>query len=73
MSIHKSLVVRSKLQRSRNVWSRVERIEELEEDGRFRDGDSVFALPKVRTRFKVKTHKKAKEEEKPAEEQAPAE
>ena len=49
MSIHKSLVSKVKLQRSRNVWTRLERIEALEKDNRFQEGRSVFGLPKVKT------------------------
>ena len=53
MSIHKSLVSKVKLQRSRNVWTRLERIEALKKEGKFLEGDSVYGLPKVRTSFKV--------------------
>ena len=49
MSIHKSLVSKVKLQRSRNVWTRLERIEALKKENRFQEGRSVFGLPKVRT------------------------
>lgn len=59
MTIHKSLKIKSQLLRSRNVWSRLERIQKLEQDGRFAEGRSVFGLPKVRTRFKIKGLKKA--------------
>ena len=60
MSIHKSLVIKSKLARTRNVWRRVERINKLEEDGKFGADQSVFGLPKVKTRIKVRTKKSAK-------------
>ena len=60
MSIHKSLKIKSQLARARNVWTRLERIEKLEEDGRFETEGSVFGLPKVRTRIKVKSAKAAK-------------
>lgn len=60
MSIHKSLKVRSQLVRARNVWTRVERINKLEEDGKYGQGESVFGLPKVKTRIKVRTKKGAK-------------
>ena len=60
MSIHKSLKIKSQLLRARNVWSRLERITKLEEDGKFEEGQSVFGLPKVRTRLKVRTKKGAK-------------
>ena len=49
MSLHKSLVSRSKLSRDRNVLTRGERIEVLKKDGRFVEGQSsVFGLPKTR-------------------------
>jgi small basic protein (TIGR04137 family) len=54
MSIHKSLVVKSQLLRSRNVWTRLERIMKLEADGKIESGRSIFGLPKVRTQWKVK-------------------
>ncbi|MBN2490290.1 MAG: small basic protein [Planctomycetes bacterium] len=65
MSTHKSLITRSKLERSRNVLKRIERIELLKERGRWSDGDSVFALPMTRTTFKVRRGKKKDEESKP--------
>lgn len=58
MSIHKSLVSKVKLQRSRNVWTRLERIEALKKDSRFEEGRSVFGLPKVRTTFRTGKSKK---------------
>ena len=62
MSIHRSLKTKGKLIRSRNVWTRVERLNVLKREGRWNEGDSIFGLPKVRTRFKVKTKKQLKEE-----------
>ncbi len=51
MSMHRSLVIRTKLSRSRNVLSRAERIEILQRDGKFTEGTtSVYGLPKVRVR-----------------------
>ena len=58
MSIHKSLVSKVKLQRSRNVWTRLERIMALKKEGKFEDRQSVFGLPKVRTSFGVGKGKK---------------
>jgi len=49
VSIHKSLVSKVKLQRSRNVWTRIERLEVLKDDGRYKEGQSVYGLPKVKT------------------------
>jgi len=63
MSIHRSLVVKSTLMRARNVWTRLERIEKLEENEKFGEDQSIFGLPKVRTRFKVKGTKAKKEGE----------
>jgi small basic protein (TIGR04137 family) len=59
MSIHRSLVVKSQLSRARNVWTRLERITKLEEEGKYEGDESIFGLPKVRTVFKVKAAKKA--------------
>jgi small basic protein (TIGR04137 family) len=60
MSIHPSLVTRGKLARERNVWTRLERILFLEKEGKWKDGDTVFGLPKVRTRLKAAAKKKVK-------------
>ncbi len=54
MSIHRSLKVQSGLIRSRNVWTRIERLEKLKKEGKLNAEDSVFGLPKVRTSFKTK-------------------
>ncbi|GAB4164193.1 MAG: hypothetical protein Fur0037_29420 [Planctomycetota bacterium] len=61
MSIHRSLKISGALSGQRNVWTRMERIAALKKAGRWKDGDSVTGLPKVRTRFKVKARKKAEE------------
>lgn len=58
MSIHRSLKLKNVLQRSRNVFRRIERLEILERDGRRADDDSIYGLPKVRTRFKTIGKKK---------------
>jgi len=67
MSIDKSLVVKDKLKRSRNVLKRDERIERLVDEERWNEGDSVFGLPKVKV-VKVKRgkHKEKKKEEEAA-------
>jgi len=57
VSIHKSLVSKVKLQRSRNVWTRLERIEALKADNKFEKDQSVFGLPKVKTAVKIKKKK----------------
>ena len=64
MSIHKSLSTGGKLSRTRNVWTRAERIAKLQEEGRHLEGDDVYGLPKVRTVFKAKGKKKKKKDEK---------
>jgi len=63
MSIHKSLKLKNTLQRQRSVLTRWERIEKLMEEERFKEGDSVLGLPKVRTKFKVRSRKSDKREE----------
>ena len=64
MSIDRSLKIKDALKRHRNVLSRAERIEKLEEEERFNQGDSVFGLSKVAHR---KVHAAKKEnDEKPA-------
>ncbi|MFT7464023.1 MAG: small basic protein (TIGR04137 family) [Pseudohongiellaceae bacterium] len=54
MTIHRSLKVKSGLSRSRNVWTRIERLEALKKNGEWNGGDSVHGLRKVRTSFKKK-------------------
>ncbi len=54
MTIHRSLKVKSGLNRSRNVWTRIERLEALQKNGEWNGGDSVHGLRKVRTSFKKK-------------------
>lgn len=65
MSVDRSLKIKGALTRHRNVLSRAERIEVLEEEQRWSQEESVFGLPKVAHR-KSHAGKKAKEE-KPAE------
>jgi small basic protein (TIGR04137 family) len=48
MSIHRSLVLREKLKRHRNVLTRSERLQRLMEEEKFSDKSSVFGLPKLR-------------------------
>jgi small basic protein (TIGR04137 family) len=65
MSIDKSLRRKNTLARSRNVLTRGERIKVLQDDERWKDGQSPYGLPKVRV-MKIaggKKPKKAKEEE----------
>lgn len=67
MSIDKSLISKGRLTRHRSVLTRSERMEFLNKEGLWEEGQSVFGLPKVRT---VKVRKKAKEENKTEEETA---
>lgn len=60
MSLDKSLKSSGRLARSRNVLKREERIEKLEEEGRWQEGDSPFGLPLVRV-LKARAGKKKKE------------
>ncbi len=60
MSIHKSLFIGGALAKQRSVWTRRERLAVLQREGRWEEGDSVFGLPKVRTKFKIVSKKKKK-------------
>jgi len=65
MSIHSSLKGLDTLRGERSVFTRVERIEALKKEGRFdEENDSVYGLPKVRTRYKVAGAKKVATEDK---------
>src|SRR5262245_14340597 len=62
MSIDKSLRRKSSLQRARSVLTRGERIKFLQDEERWKDGQSPFNLPKVRVvKVVIKKAKKAKE------------
>jgi len=62
MSIHRSLKVKEGLMRSRNVWTRFERLEALKKAKKNLESDSVFGLPKVRTGAKIRKKVKEKKE-----------
>ena len=47
MSIDRSLKIKGALKRHRNVLTRAERIEKLQDEERWDDGDAVLGLPKV--------------------------
>jgi small basic protein (TIGR04137 family) len=66
MSIDRSLKLKDALVRHRNVLTRAERIEKLQEEEKWGDGRSVLGLPKVGHR-KVHAKKVAKEKEETAE------
>lgn len=59
MSIHSSLKLAGAAGGQRNVWTRIERLAALKKAGRWKDGDRVEGLRKVRTSFKAKAKKKA--------------
>ena len=59
MSVHKSLKVRGKLARMRNVLTRSERIASLEGRRVWQEGDPVYGLPKTKV-TKVKKGGKKK-------------
>lgn len=59
MTIDKSLKIQRGLIKNRNVLTRVERLAKLQETERWKDGDSIFGLPKVRVE-KVSLKKKKK-------------
>ena len=47
MSIDRSLKIKGALKRHRNVLTRAERIEQLKDEERWSEDDSLFGLPKV--------------------------
>jgi len=67
MSVDRSLKIAGALSRHRNVLSRAERIEQLKEEGKWSEGDSILRLPKVAHR---KAHAGLKEKEAPVKETA---
>lgn len=74
MSIHRSLKSNSRLEKHRNVLTRIERIIKLETLQKWDEQEgSIFCLPKIRS-IKAKSKKKAEEETATAEtEETPAE
>lgn len=64
MTIDKSLKVKRGMSRVRNVLTRAERLGKLKEVERWKEGDPVLGLPKVRVmKLALKKKKKAKKEE----------
>jgi small basic protein (TIGR04137 family) len=64
MSLHRSLKSADAMQRHRNVLTRSERLQKLEEEKRWDEDESVLGLPKVRSVKRVgKKKKKTKEDE----------
>lgn len=70
MTIDKSLKVKKGVSRSRNVLTRVERIEKLQQMEKWNDDTSPFDLPKVRV-YKVVLKKKKKVKDEAADAAAP--
>jgi len=70
MSIDKSLKMKGKLVRPRNVFTRVERIKILKDEGKWEPTMSVFGIPKVKS---VKIKRKGKSEKKAAKAEAAVE
>ena len=64
MTIDKTLKVRAGMIRNRNVLTRAERLEKLKESERWKEGDGVLGLPKVRVaKVSLKKKKKTKKGE----------
>lgn len=63
MSIHPSLIISEKDKMARSVLKRTERIRQMQEKGKWKEGDSVYGLPKIKAlRIKIKKEKAAKAE-----------
>lgn len=62
MSIDRSLKIKGALTRHRNVLKRAERIEQLKDEERWAEGDSLLGLPKVAHRKSHTGRKSMKEE-----------
>jgi small basic protein (TIGR04137 family) len=68
MTIDKSLRVKAGAISNRNVLTRAERVLKLQESERWKEGDSVLGLPKVRVlKLALKKKKKAAKAEEGAE------
>ncbi len=66
MTIDKSLKIRAGAIRNRNVLTRAERLAKLQSAEKWKDGDPVLGMPKVRVQkvsLKKKKKAKGKEEE----------
>jgi small basic protein (TIGR04137 family) len=61
MSIHPSLAISEKDKKQRSVMKRSERIRTMMEKGNWKEGDTVYGLPKLKTvRIKIKKEKAEK-------------
>jgi small basic protein (TIGR04137 family) len=63
MSVDPSLKIKGALSRHRNVLTRAERIDQLKEEERWSEGDSLLGLPKVAHRKSHAGRKEAVEKE----------
>jgi small basic protein (TIGR04137 family) len=64
MSVHPSLGSKDKSKRNRSVLKRFEKLKTLFEKEKWKPGDSVFGLQKIKAvRWKIKKAKKEAEEE----------
>lgn len=64
MTIDKSLKIKAGASKTRNVYTRAERITRLKELEKFNEGDKIYGLPKVRVaKVSLKKKKKVKKEE----------
>lgn len=74
MSIHPSLNISEQDKKQRSVLKRSERIKTMLEKGRWKEGDKVYGLPKLKTiKIKIKKEKVEKAAEAVAAEGVPAE
>lgn len=63
MSIHPSLRSNEKDKKQRSVLKRAERIKMMLDKGKWKEGDGVFGLPKIKTlKIKIKKEKAEKTE-----------
>lgn len=64
MTIDKSLKIKAGSAKTRNVLTRPERLRKLIADDRWKEGDAVYGIPKVRvTKISMKKKKKVKKED----------
>lgn len=68
MSIHPSLTISEKDKLVRSVLKRSERIRQMQEKSKWKQGDPVYGLPKLKSlRIKIKKEKAEKAETAPGE------
>lgn len=73
MSIHPSLTISEKDKKVRSVLKRSERIRQMQEKSKWKQGDSVYGLPKLKSlRIKIKKEKVEKAESATGEAGTPA-